>query len=188
MKKLYTSLLCILVIITSACSSKPTSIVVAPEILNQPANNYANNAVALDVVDERSSQHVVQIIKKDEAATLYPSQVALESIIDASLKTAYKAQKLNIVEQANKKISVSIVQALINVDQRLMNYDATNTIELMVTITNQEKTLNKRYKNKGTSEGALSADIAVLERDFNQQLGKLLAKVLNDKAIQEFIK
>lgn len=187
MKKRLLPIAAILTLLT-ACSNGPTSVVVAPQIMQTNAYNFMHKSAQLDVIDSRSSTHVVQILKEGEAATLYPSQAPLASVISKSLSDSFKVQNLSIKESAANSITVFIDKALITVNQSMVKYTAKNEIALRVSISNGDQTLNKKYNATGNSNGALNADIAVLERDFNQQVGKVLGQILADQAIQEFIK
>lgn len=172
----------------SACSSGPTSVVVAPQIMPTNTYNFMQKSAQLNVVDTRSTTHVVQILKEDEAATLYPSQTALSSVITKSLADSLKVQNLSITQNASNTITVYIDKAMVTVNQTMVKYTAKNEIALRVEINNGEQTLNKKYSTTGNSKGALKADIAVLERNFNQQIGKVLSQILSDKSVQSFIK
>ena len=61
-------------------------------------------------------------------------------------------------------------------------------MDFRVVINNGSGTLTKSFKITGKSNGPLKADIAVLERDFNQQLAKLLTQIVQNQEIQKFIK
>ena len=187
MKKCLVPLTAILTLLT-ACASGPTSVVVAPQIMSTSVNNFMHKSTQLHVIDSRSSTHVVQILKEGKAATLYPSQEALDSVILNSLSSALKIKSLSINNTAANQMTVFIDKALITVNQSMVKYSAKNELILRLEVNNGEQTLNKKYNATGSSTGALNADIAVLERDFNQQLGKLLAQILVDESIQNFLK
>ena len=70
----------------------------------------------------------------------------------------------------------------------MMKYQVNNELVIHVKVNNGEQTLSNTFKVRGTSEGPLSADIAVLERDFNQQLTKLLTQIISNVEIRNFIK
>lgn len=174
--------------VLSACSSGPTSVVVSPVMLNTSSVNYMQKQANLKVVDARTSSHVVQILKESKAATLYSSQTAISDVITQTLTQAYKKQGLTLSGLSNNTIEVFIDKALVSVDQSLMKYTAKNEIALRLVISNGNDTLTKNYKTSGKSDGALTADLAVLERDLNQQLGNLLEKVIADQSIQQLLK
>ena len=95
---------------------------------------------------------------------------------------------MGINTQANNAIEIIIDNALVSVQQEMMKYQVNNQLIIRVKVNNGAQTLSNTFKVRGTSEGPLSADIAVLERDFNQQLAQLLAQVINNAEIQHFIK
>lgn len=177
-----------LLFVLSACSNGPTSVVIAPQIIPTNTYNFMNKSAQLNVIDSRSSTHVVQILKEGEAATLYSSQTSLSSVISKSLSDSLKVQNLSLKENDSNSITVFIDKALITVDQSMMKYTAKNEISLRVSVANGEQTLSKKYDTTGKSNGPLRADIAVLERDFNQQIGKVLTQILADKSIHSQIK
>ena len=181
-----------LLVLISACANKPTHVVIAPDlsIINSPSSQteYQNKQARITVTDIRSAQHVVQILRKDEAAEIYSSQQPLSNIIEQTLISEFKKQGLAINAQANNAIEVIIENSLISVQQEMMKYQVNNELMIHVKVNNGEQTLSNTFKVRGTSEGPLSADIAVLERDFNQQLTKLLTQIISNVEIRNFIK
>jgi uncharacterized lipoprotein len=181
-----------LLILLTACANKPTHVVIAPDlsITNNPSNQteYQNKQASITVSDIRSAQHVVQILRKDEAAEIYSSQQPLSNIIKQTLISEFKKQGLAINAQAGNAIEIIIENSLISVQQEMMKYQVNNELVIHVKVNNGEQTLSNTFKVRGTSEGPLSADIAVLERDFNQQLTKLLTQIISNVEIRNFIK
>ena len=181
-----------LLVLLSACANKPTHVVIAPDlsITNSPSTltEYQNKEASITVTDIRRAQHVVQILRKDEAAEIYSSLQPLSNIIKQTLISEFKKQGLAINAQANNAIEVIIENSLISVQQEMMKYQVNNELMIHVKVNNGEQTLSNTFKVRGTSEGPLSADIAVLERDFNQQLTKLLTQIINNVEIRNFIK
>ena len=181
-----------LLVLLSACANKPTHVVIAPDlsIINSTSTltEYQNKEASITVTDIRRAQHVVQISRKDEAAEIYSSQQPLSNIIKQTLISEFKKQGLAINTQANNAIEVIIENSLISVQQEMMKYQVNNELMIHVKVNNGEQTLSNTFKVRGTSEGPLSADIAVLERDFNQQLTKLLTQIINNVEIRNFIK
>lgn len=181
-----------LLILLTACANKPTHVVIAPDlsITNNPSNQteYQNKQASITVSDKRSAQHVVQILRKDEAAEIYSSQQPLSNIIKQTLISEFKKQGLAINAQAGNAIEIIIDNSLISVQQEMIKYQVNNELVIHVKVNNGEQTLSNTFKVRGTSEGPLSADIAVLERDFNQQLTKLLTQIISNVEIRNFIK
>ena len=158
-----------LLVLLSACANKPTHVVIAPDlsIINSTSTltEYQNKEASITVTDIRRAQHVVQILRKDEAAEIYSSQQPLSNIIKQTLISEFKKQGLAINAQANNAIEVIIENSLISVQQEMMKYQVNNELMIHVKVNNGEQTLSNTFKVRGTSEGPLSADIAVLERD-----------------------
>ena len=181
-----------LLVLLSACANKPTHVVIAPDlsIINSSSSQteYQNKQARITVTDIRSAQHVVQILRKDEAAEIYSSQQPLSNVIEQTLISEFKKQGLAINAQANNAIEVIIENSLISVQQEMVKYQVNNELMIHVKVNNGEQTLSNTFKVRGTSEGPLSADIAVLERDFNQQLTKLLTQIISNVEIRNFIK
>ncbi|MBA6263110.1 YajG family lipoprotein [Colwellia sp. Bg11-12] len=181
-----------LLVLLTACANKPTHVVIAPDlsITNTASNqsNYQNKQASLTVTDMRTAQHVVQILRKDEAAEVYSSQQPLNQIIEQTLTAEFKKQGLEINAQAGNIIEIIIDNGLISVQQEMIKYKVNNELVIRVTVNNGAQTLSNTFKVRGTSEGPLKADIAVLERDFSQQLTQLLSQVITNSEIQRFIK
>ena len=174
--------------IITACTTSPKYIVLSPELVGYSKGIYFDNKVQLNVIDQRSSSQVVQILKEDEPAHLLSSQESLTNIISKAISPVLRTQGLTIDAYATKKIDIIINTALITVQQNLVNYTAKNTISLKVLVSNADKVISKSFNTAGQSNGPLTADIAVLERDFNHQLASLLVKIANNIEIQNAIK
>ena len=72
-------------LILAGCSSSPSHLIIAPEILTTSVNQHVDQQAKLAVVDLRIANHIVQILREDEAATLFSAQERLEDIIKNSL-------------------------------------------------------------------------------------------------------
>ncbi len=172
----------------SACSTAPKYVVVSPELIGYSKGVYFDNKIQLNVSDQRSSNYIVQIIKDDEPAKLLSSQNSLTSIIKETISPVFRQQGLGIDTFSNVQVDIIIDNALINVQQSLVSYKAQNTIALKVLVRNGDTVLTKNFNISGSSNGPLKADIAVLERDFNNQLAATLVKITNNVEIQSAIK
>ncbi|WP_286265216.1 YajG family lipoprotein [Thalassotalea atypica] len=170
-----------------ACGSTPSSIIIAPQVYAPIQSLYHNQSVQLSITDLRRQHHVIQVLKKDQAAKLYSPANDLASILNQSLTTEWKNQGLAVNDFANITMNVYIDAALVSVQQETVKYQANSEIRLRIEINKAEKTLTNHFKSKGSSNGPLFADVAVLERDFNQQLGKVIAEILSNNDIQHFI-
>jgi uncharacterized lipoprotein len=181
-----------LLVLLTACANKPTHVVIAPDLSitngTQSHNQYQNKQASVTITDMRSAQHVVQILRKDEAAEIYSSQQPLNSIIKQTLISEFKKQGLEVKDQASNAIEIIIENSLISVQQEMIKYQVNNELVIRVKVNNGKETLSNTFKVRGKSEGPLSADIAVLERDFNQQLSTLLSQIISNVEIKDFIK
>lgn len=177
----------------SACNNTPSHIIIAPQLMNTTPIKYSNKQLNFSVVDNRTTSHVVQILKADQAAQLFSSQDHLQKTIHTTLSQALKKQGIVLTDLAidqsdTNKLTIYIDNALISVQQDTLKYKANNEITLRAVVTNQAQTLTKNFTTRGNSNGPLTADLAVLERDFNQQLGKLLTQILNNAELATAIK
>jgi len=163
-------------------------VIVAPDIMMTPAISHNNKQTQLEVVDMRTANHVVQIMREGEASTLVSAQERLEDTIKNNLIKHWKNQSLTISDNAINTINVSIEKAVISVSQETMEYKVQTEIILKVTVKNGSQTLTSTFRNHGNSDGPLQADIAVLERNFNQRLATLLQQILANKKIHDFLK
>lgn len=170
-----------------SCSTAPTHLIVSPQVYLSPSNQLSHKEAQLNVIDMRTSTHIIQILEKDEAAIILSSKVRLEDITQKLLIEQWQQQGLNFTNSAQNKITVSIEKAIISVEQESVTYTAQSEIILKVSIDNGKQTLTSNFKTRGHSEGALTADIAVLEREFNQHLSTLLIQVLTSKDIKTFL-
>jgi uncharacterized lipoprotein len=178
---------CILLVSITACSTTPTHLIVAPQVYLPASNQLSDKQGNITVVDMRTSTHIVQILEKDEAAIILSAEQRLEDIIQGILVKQWQQQGLDISKTANNKITVTIEKAVISVTQESVSYTTQSEIVIKVTVDNTKQTLTNRFKTRAHSEGALNADIAVLEREFNQHLSTLLTQLLTSKDIRNFL-
>lgn len=177
-----------LVLGLNGCATIPSHVIVAPDIMVTPAVFHNNKQAQLDVIDMRTAIHVVQITREGEAATLVSAQERLENTINNNLSKHWKKQGLILGANSINTINVAIEKAVISVAQETMSYKVQTEIILKVTINNGSQTLTNTFSNRGNSDGPLQADVAVLERNFNLRLAKLLQQILANKKIGDFLR
>jgi|ETNmetMinimDraft_8_1059916.scaffolds.fasta_scaffold02871_2 uncharacterized lipoprotein len=171
----------------AACTNTPTHLIITPVLTNTPNLQYDNKNAQLEVIDMRTASHIIQILQEGQAATLISPRQNLAQIIQETLSKHWQNQGLNITELAKNSITVSIEKAVISVDQQTINYQSQSEIILTVQINNGQQTLTNTYTNRGNSNGPLKADVAVLERNFNQRLTRVLTEILATHKINSFI-
>ena len=171
----------------AGCSTAPTHVIVSPKVYISPSNQLSGKEAQLSIIDMRTSTHIIQILEKDEAATILSSDQRLEDIIQGLLAKQWPQQGLSLANSANNKITVTIEKAIISVDQKSLSYSTQSEIIIKVSIDNTKQTLTSSFKNRAHSEGVLNADIAVLEREFNQHLSTLIKQILTSKDIKTFL-
>jgi uncharacterized lipoprotein len=177
----------IILLVLTGCTNIPNNVIVAPDIMVTPEFHH-NKQAQLDVIDMRTANHIVQIMREGEAATLVSAQERLEEIIKRNLIEHWNKPQLVINSPATNSINIEIEKAIISVTQQTMEYKAQTEIILKVTVNNGSQTLTSTFNNRGNSDGPLQADIAVLELNFNQRLAKLLQQILASKKISQFLK
>ncbi|WP_159818546.1 YajG family lipoprotein [Colwellia sp. 20A7] len=178
---------CLLLLGLYGCANVPSHIIIAPEI-SSPSNTVQNNKQAqLDVIDMRTSNHIVQIMREGKAATLVSAQERLENTIQETLTKHWKKQQLTLNNNAINTINITIDKAIINVEQSTFDYKVQTEIILKVIVNNGSETLTSTFKNRGNSDGPFKADIAVLERNFNERLAKLLEQIIVNQKISDFL-
>jgi len=72
---------CLLLLGLYGCANVPSHIIIAPEIMNVSNTVQSNKKAQLDVVDMRTSNHIVQIMREGKAAILVSAQERLENTI-----------------------------------------------------------------------------------------------------------
>ena len=179
--------LALFVVSIAGCSAAPTHLIVAPEVNLAPSNQLANKEAHVDVVDMRTSTHMIQILEKDEAAIILSAEQRLENTIQDLLARHWLQQGLTLTSPAKNNITVTIEKAVISVEQESASYTTQSEIIIKVTIDNDKQTLTSSFKKRAYSDGALNADVAVLEKEFNQHLSALLKQILISKDIKNFL-
>ncbi|MEW6990803.1 YajG family lipoprotein [Colwelliaceae bacterium 6441] len=184
---LKTALIPLAFTLLSSCSSAPKQMVVSPQVIGMTSNAYLQKTANVIVNDLRTNSHIIAIHKEGDAIELISANTLLDETIKSTYINLLNKQSLSINNNSANIITLTINQADIKVSQELVKYKTKSLITLTAKVTSGEKTLTKTYKNNGKSEGVFTADLAVLERNFNQQLGKVLTQIVNDKEIQLFI-
>jgi len=183
----------ILPLIVMACTNTPSHLIITPDIQITNTKQYSNKNIELNVIDMRTSNHIVQILRKDKAATLLSAQNSLESIIQENLSAQWKSQGILFFQNESnvsingKEINITIRKALVSVKQDLLRYKSDTEIIIDVSIKSGNEVLTSTFKNNANSEGPLQVDVAVLERDFNQSIGSVLQKILKSADLYQFI-
>lgn len=172
----------------SACASSSKQMVISPQFIDTKSNAYIGKSAQVNVMDLRANSHIVAIHREGEAIELVSANTHLDNIINSLYKKSLIKNSLTVNNSAINKIELIINTAEVHVYQELVKYKTKSQVTLTAKITSNQKTLTKTYNNKGNSEGVLTADLAVLERNFNQQLGNLILQVVNDNEIVQFIK
>ena len=187
-KQLFSIISLIITFLLIGCASAPTHLIIAPEIITPPISKQINQQASLNIIDMRTANHIVQILRENEAATIFSAQERLEDIIKNSLSKHWPQQGLVISNNSVNAINIDIENALINVKQDTFKYQVQTEIVLKVSINNGIKTLTSTFKNTGSSKGPFKADLAVLERNFNQRLSNLLQNILVNEEINQFLR
>ncbi len=177
----------ILLFILQSCVSPPKYIVISPELFGYTKGVYQDKSIQISIVDHRPNSHVVQVLKENKPATLFSSQDLLTNIIKQALIPMYKKQGIEVTDLSPTKVNISINEALITVNQNFVDYHATNAITLSISVLTEDQSTSKTFSSRGKNHGPLNADMAVLERDFNHQMAKLLINIANNTEIQNTI-
>lgn len=188
-----------LITILSGCASKPNNIIVAIDYVTPASLSYASSSANIKAQDLRPQQHIVQIRKKDQAARLISSANSLTEKIAAKASQGFKQQALTIDQHSQKQITLVLQKALIDVEQSLVKHNTKTEITVQVQAivpnldghgganSNNMRSFSKSFTTTSTSEMPLTPDIAVLERDFNQSLARVINNILADEELHQFI-
>lgn len=180
-------LLLVLTVLISACASAPTTLVLSPTSIVSANIPVVSATIGLQVIDQRAQHEVLQIHRAEQA----PQHINNSRLVSLMLKKSFHQQLLNqgyqISQTSPITMTVVINEMLISLNQHSFTYDATNKITLKIKLKSNDRQLTKTFKSKGLSHGILSADFAVLERIFNQQLGELISQAANDPAVRTFL-
>ncbi|TYK67277.1 YajG family lipoprotein [Colwellia echini] len=179
--------LSLLLLSITSCSSTPSHIVLALDVDLKPSNQLTGRNAQLQVVDMRTSPHIIQILEPDEPAIILSSQQRLETVIDNVLTKEWQEQGLTLNDTSTNKMTVIIEKAVISVDQESITYNTQSEIIIKVSVDNSKQTLTSLFKKRAHSEGALNADISSLEEEFNQHLSEILKQILISKDIKVFL-
>lgn len=182
------SLVLLSVLALNGCANMTNHIIIAPDIDATSVISHNNKQTQLRVIDMRTASHIVQIMREGKAATLISAQERLEDTIENNVKKHWQAHNLIIQDNATNIINIAIEKAIINVEQEFIKYKVQTEIVVKVTVDNGSQTLTNTFTNRGNSNGPLQADIAVLERHFNQSLTNLLQQILTSKKISDALK
>jgi len=173
--------------ILTACASEPKQMILSAQIPIYNSIAYMGKSANIRISDLRNKAYIIAIHRKGEASELIPVNRSLIDVIGGSYKKALINSGLKNSSSSNNSIHLTIDVAKIDVDQKMVSYKTVDQLTLTVKVTSEKGIFTKTFNNKGKSDGGLSADLAVLERNFNQNMTKLLLKIINDSEIQEFL-
>ncbi len=173
--------------LVTGCSNSAQQMVLAPQLILSKNNFFNQKSAQITVNDLRNKSHIIEILKSDAAAELINSADNISQVVQQHFVQALSQHGLKISAASNNQLTLIINNAEITVQQEMLKYTSKGQITLTVKIQSGEQVLTKTYNSKMNSEGALKADLAVLERDFNQQLAKLLVQIASDPQIEQFL-
>lgn len=172
----------------AGCAGTPQEIILSPTLPPQQYEQGELSDVTLNTTDNRRQRHLLQIRQKGEQHQLLSASRSPSKLLDETITQGFIQQGYRVTPNANIVMTIDIEQLLINLNQNMVNYQAQNDITLKVTVNKPGKTLTKRFSSKGESHGPLKADVTVLERLFNEQLGQLVNQLLNDRQLKDYLK
>ncbi|GLX79607.1 hypothetical protein tinsulaeT_29470 [Thalassotalea insulae] len=172
----------------TGCASAPKQMVLAPQLMLNKSNLLANKLAQVSVNDLRNKIHIIEILQPDAAAQLINSASNISQVVNQHFSEALTQHGLTISPATDNHITLIINNAEITVQQALLKYTTKGQITLTAKVQSGDQVLTKTYNSKMNSEGPLKADLAVLERDFNQQLAKLLVQIASDSQIKQFLR
>lgn len=178
----------LMALMVTACAQQGSHIIVAPQINSPSIVNYQGQQAHLSVSDMRIATHIIEISREDKAKELFSSQRQLDGIVSLLLTKQFSQQGLRLNDMAVNSLAVIIDSASIKVNQQTLKYQSQSEIVLRVIVTTPQQTLTKTFTQKGDSYGVLQADIAVLERDFNQHFASLLQQILTNAEIKLYLR
>jgi uncharacterized lipoprotein len=177
----------IFILFINACAKPPTAIVLSPTLIPQDQLAIANGKIDLQVTDNRNYRHVLQLNNGGEKQNLISTSQQPNLLVNETFAQQLKQQGYQLSPTAKTRMTVEIEQMLITLNQHTLKYNTNNNIVLTVIVSADDKKMTKKFSTKGQSHGPLTADIAVLERIFNQQLGDLISKVTNDPLVRQYL-
>lgn len=179
--------LLLLVLLVSACARPPATMVLSSTLIPQEQRATHSGTIDLQVIDYRNYRHILQLNTGGEQQNLISSSQQPKLIVNEALEQHLSQQGYQLSPTAQTMVTVEIEQMLISLNQQSLKYNTNNNIVLKVIVSSGNKKLTKKFTTKGQSYGLLTADIAVLERIFNQQLGELISKITNDPQVQQYL-
>lgn len=181
----FCTLLCALFTI-SACAPKPVKMIFAPPSEQGQSNLYRGENYQITVNDYRAEKHLLKVIRGDDTEHHQPGSPIIQNLTK-SLKQSFKHQGITVNDYAGDQIIVDIIQLETVVEQTLVDYQASMSVELKVTIKNGNKRTYKHFTGHSERSNYLKYDLALLERDLNALIERVLADMYADSYIQQSI-
>jgi uncharacterized lipoprotein YajG len=170
----------------TACAGNP-SMVLSPAPDTPTVSLGSHEMFALSTLDMRTHQYVVAIRKKEDANQLIHSNRPVERAVRIALENSWRNMGITLSRHGTNKIKVSVLDALTEVEQSLLDYNAETVISLEVKIDVGTRQVSKVFNGKATETGPLKPDITNLERNFNRLLSRILSDILADPLLQEYL-
>lgn len=186
-KNIYLILMALSIVTLLGCTTLPKQLIISLEPLQLSPFSYHNKTAQLTVKDMRNHNYLVRISDVDEPEKRLSSQTSLVSLINQELSQALQQQSLTLNTTSSNKITVIIEQAVVNVEQESFKHKTNSAFLIKLIVNNGQQTLNKSFPLTTESSAPLSVDIAVIERDFRQNISTLLSQLINDSKLHTFI-
>jgi len=178
-------LIALLAVLTMAgCAQMPGQFILAPNLQVSTPQYSAMTNSNVTVNDLRAYRYLLMLNHGDEKTQLLTSDRGPEQVILGALSKALTSSKVPL---SNVDYHLDIVELLTKVKQRSLKFESDSSIVLVVKVNKGSDQLSKTFKRTGHSYGPLKADIAVIERDFNLLLGKLIEDIAVDQELLQYI-
>lgn len=170
------------------CANSPKTIVLGPEI-PQVSSSAASNmtTLALSSQDQRSANYIVRYMDGDEVSRyVSPAEtpnLTLERVFNQALTQA----GYQIDPASNRSLSIVVNNAVTDVDESLLGYEAKTQLAVTINATNENRTFSKSYSGTSSLKGPMSADFATLELDINKLMTQLSGRIINDPELDQFL-
>ncbi|AOT07247.1 YajG family lipoprotein [Pseudoalteromonas luteoviolacea] len=170
--------------VLSGCTAAPKSVIMNPQYsegqvvqLNMPVN--------VNVMDLRTSKFTVKVLNTEPA--VYLPDANLPVTISNVFKQALIENNANVTPEAKTTITLEINKFLAQVTETYSKHESNAEAEFKITVNKAGNTFSKSYTGKRTLSGSLKHDQAKVEGQLNVLAEKLIAHIIEDKELTNFI-
>ncbi|MCH1918580.1 YajG family lipoprotein [Shewanella sp. A3A] len=186
--RLFVTLATVSYLLMGCAANSPKTIVLSPEIPQVSTTvTSASTGIALASQDQRSANYIARYLDGDEVSRYVSAAEAPNLTLERVFNQALTHAGYQIDPASNRSLAIVVTQAVTDVDESMLGYEAKTKLAVTINATNENRTFSKSYSATSSLKGPMSADFASLELDINKLMTQLSSRIINDPELNQFL-